>query len=192
MKPCRLIQSEKGSMLIQVLIIIPVFLIIIYLSSNQSMAIRKVIVGLDAATNVTIVRSNLVAYLQDNKAWSKAVADAAANTSMGCLWSHSVCGVGSNGSFQVNDTLGNLVYNAIPITSGFSNTGGLCDSFSLSNPNNACPVRVNLKWEADCNLPCAPTRVKITGDYISSWENPSARTSLNADNYHFEFFQDVP
>jgi hypothetical protein len=175
--------NNRGSIIIYVMIMLPIFLTIIFYAGNKRLNNQKEQIRIRVITTSQILRSNLMAYLQDNTAWQKTVADASANYNMDCLRSHSTCSIGSGGQIVVKDSEGNLVYDPTLGNSGITKSGVNCNApFSSS-----CPIQLSLNWAPDCTLPCAPTKVIINGQFFVD-----SQLIVNTQVYDFQFSQNVP
>ncbi|MBC7421127.1 MAG: hypothetical protein H7328_10400 [Bdellovibrio sp.] len=181
--------TNRGSIIPYLLIFFPAVLFIIYQLASVVSIANKEQTRVRTITSITITQANLMAYLKDPTAWSKTIADPV-NVNLNCLRTHSNCVVGNEGNFQVDDAVGNVIYNSIPSTSGFDTGGGTCNNYGLILSGSQCPIRVNLSWKADCSLPCTPTRVKIIGDFVVSGQ--TNQIQLNMKPYYFEFLLNVP
>ena len=183
------LENNRGSIIPYLLIISPAILFIIYQLGNQLSIVNKEQTRIRTLTAMTMIQLNLTAYLKDPQAWSKTIADPA-NANMNCLRNHSNCVVGDEGNFQLNDAAGNAVYSSVSSSSGFHTGGGTCNNYGSVLSGRQCLIRVNLSWQADCSLPCTPTRVKVIGDFaVTSQIN---QVELNTNPYNFDFFLNVP
>ena len=71
-------------------------------------------------------------------------------------------------------------------TSGYNNAGQVCTGFDNKNGNDACPLQLTLRWEAnDCtHSPCVEPEIRIIGTFVYA-PKTTARSLLNTSLLNF-------
>lgn len=152
--------------------------------SNESMERIRI------HSTLTDVSQDIRDYIVDDVSWDNTVKDIE-NVSMECLRTGVDCSGQTVPSMLKLITTNNLLYyNAIPVTSGFTVDGILCNSYSSAG-NNDCPIRVELMWNAVCSaLKCVNPDIFISVNFIYNPDPNSKRANLvNTSVYNFTFLR---
>jgi len=134
--------------------------------ANSYASIRKVRASLNTLNLFSQIQLNLRNTIDDHDAWQATIADPA-NASMSCILSRSCTSdvpptaftLWAPGVTNYSDRA-KAVYDGQNASAGFALDGNRCFTFSASG-TSACPVHVELTWQAQACSP-APCDAKIS------------------------------
>lgn len=186
-KGARMLVTERpsGMSLIEVLMGTVILSIIGTAFSHQSASALKQQHQSNTTFNAELIRRMIVTHLNDREAWQKTISDSPYNTNLECLHRRTSC-LDKGGSFRLRDRANNIVYDPTNRNAGFSNGMQPCDAFDEANGNDACPLRLELKWTPVCTGSCVSPLVKVTGTFIYKSKSSKRASSFNPANYGFE------
>lgn len=142
-------------------------------------------------------KSEILNNLFNGPNWAVTIANAnnwniggGTNTGLECLHYNTDCSQ-SSGTFTIYSSATNqILYNSNDPTAGFDLNGQVCNGFSMTSPNPACPYRYNISWSPICQSTsiCTNPQVIITGIFQSdpSFINSSSGPT-NTSNFNFVY-----
>lgn len=138
-------------------------------------------------SKLSALKKNIVANLNNYQAWQNTI-QSSSNSSLSCI-SDENCNTSSGGSFDLLDSSDSAdntyIYGKTDSSNGFTLLGESCSSYDGTNGDPACPVKVNMSWEALCSgTSCTQGRVKVNFDYNSG----GGSAGFSVKKFDFEFY----
>lgn len=174
-------KTTKGFSLVEVLIIMAIAGAGLYITTSLMQSNTRSIVESSTRNSSDTVSKNITALLNNPNAWNFTVADVT-NTSLDCIRNGTPCAAGGGGLFRIRSGSDVVYYD--PVTSasaGFSPDGTPCNTFDPANGNDACPMRLDLRWTPNCPAagPCINPPVQIQARMLYRNRTPSRTLAWN-------------
>ena len=181
MKSVKVLRSEKGMSLLQVMVFVAMASILILAVQTMSRNVTKQAVQMSELAEIDIFRRNMVQLIDDTPTWNVILSR---NASMSCLSGGrgASCPVWNRTSFDLYLADGTLYYNSTNGSSGIDLNGVRC----MSYPSKACPLRFNVQWSAMDNTgyPNIAIIVTLTVGTVSG--QPATDLKFNPANYSYD------
>ncbi|MBK7962854.1 MAG: type II secretion system protein [Bdellovibrionales bacterium] len=143
-------------------------------------------------TTLESLRNRTAQYMIRNDSRKKTL-ESGANFVQLCAPAVLPCTVEYEGSFKLVDALGNTVVDSNIATTGFNINGEACNTFDAINGNDACPIRLELRWKGPCKptdanvIPataCPSPILFLSGDFVFKPKSNKFGT-FNMKRFHF-------
>lgn len=187
-------RSDRGSVLVQVLITAAIAMIVVLVLGEMSVMMNRFVSHSQTKLSLFELRNNILSVVLSDPAWQKTIAHADNTADANKL----LCLSGTNGVTPppidcsgINEELtlvdGSnvvVVQKGTP-TSGFTRQGAPCNSFDATTGNSNCPIHLEVRWQTDCVSPCnqqaPPLKILVSFQY----KDPNSTFSINTDSLNF-------
>jgi hypothetical protein len=194
MRDRSLFQSQRGSILIQVLIASGLALVVVLIIGQMTLMMQKFVTQAQVKLTLFEIRNNLLSTIVSDTAWKNTTQHPDNKTNP----NQTLCLTGTNGDtpppvdcsgisvpLTLVDGSNAVVLSKTNLTAGYTRLGAVCNAFDATNGNSACPIRVQAQWATECVSPCnmraPPLKISISFQY----NDPNAPFPINTDNLNF-------
>lgn len=130
-----------------------------------------------------VTRQSMMSYIRSDAAWSVVIGSPAnASAGFSCLATRS-CSAAPR-PFSLFDSNGVRLSDPNDPSFGIDINGNPCSTFNPTNPDEACVMRYEFKWEVDCDS-CIHQAPRVTGKLLLALKN--TKIIVNASSYRIDF-----
>ena len=157
----------RGLTLIELLIATGVLAVALMLIANMAMQLTSISHKTTEKTEIESFRKQIINTVTDPNAWAQTYTSGTsgqyAGGNMGCILNNTTsCPAGQMQPFALLDGAGNLVYDGLSASEGFTPLGLRCTTFDTNNATSNCFYHYALTWTAVCNGSCINPVVKVS------------------------------
>lgn len=174
--------NQRGVTLTQVMItmsVISAFSVAIMALMQNQLSVQQ---EMNLKTTALTLRQNLIGTIANHQAWSQTRTK---NSLMKCLQPNQIyCNSSqiSRTPITLYDARGGLIHSSTP-TAGYTTAGLPCSTFSSTNGNDSCPLKVVVEWRGVCSTaPCTSMEDIVNIQFVYNPRNRKAPFNVSAYN----------